>query len=70
MTTCLRGGRREVQKFPAAPAIIANLEAFGDAVAGKAPYPVTDAELLGTIAALEAVFTSARQGSTVETIAG
>jgi len=70
MTTCLRGGRREVREFPAAPAVLANLEAFGDAVAGKSTYPVTDAELVGTIAALEAVFTSARQGGTVEAVAG
>ncbi len=70
MTTCLRGGKREVREFTAAPAVLTNLEAFADAVAGKAPYPVTDAELVGTIAALEAVFDSARQGGTVETVPG
>ncbi len=70
MTTCLRGGRRETREFAAAPAVLANLEAFGDAVAGKALYPVTDAELVGTIAALEAVFKSADRGGAVEEVAG
>ncbi len=70
MTTCLRGEKRVSRDFAAAPAVLVNLEAFADAVAGKAPYPVTDAELTGTIAALEAVFASARNGGTVETVAG
>jgi len=70
MTTCLRGGKRETREFAAAPAVLSNLEAFSDAVAGKAPYPVTDAELVGTIAALEAVFKSAHRGGTVEEVAG
>jgi hypothetical protein len=70
MATCLRGGPRAVHEFPAASAVIANMETFDDAVAGKAPYPVTNAKLVGTIAALEAVFTSVRQGGTVETVAG
>lgn len=70
MTTCLRGGRSEVHEFPAASAVSANLETFGDAVAGKAPYPNSKAELVGKIAALEAVFTLARQGGTVETVVG
>ena len=66
----VRGGRRETREFAAAPAVLANLEAFGDAVAGKALYPVTDAELVGTIAALEAVFKSADRGGAVEEVAG
>ncbi|MSP89150.1 MAG: Gfo/Idh/MocA family oxidoreductase [Alphaproteobacteria bacterium] len=68
LTKCLRGGRPERKDYPAAPAVLTNLDAFGDAVAGRAPYPVSDAELVGTIAALEAVFTSARKGGTVETV--
>jgi predicted dehydrogenase len=69
LTKCLRGGRPERREYPAAPAVLTNLDAFGDAVAGRAPYPVTDAELVGTIAALEAIFTSARNGGTVEAVA-
>lgn len=67
--TYLRGGRREMREFPSARAVLANLKAFGDAVAGKVPYPLTDADLVGTIAAFEAVITSVRQGGTVETVA-
>jgi predicted dehydrogenase len=68
MTTCLRGQARTTRAFAPAPAVLDNLEAFADAVAGAAAYPVTDAELIGTIAALEAVVASARAGGTVQTV--
>ena len=44
-------------------AILANLEAFADAAAGRAPYPVPQAQMIANISALEAVFKSARSGA-------
>jgi predicted dehydrogenase len=63
LTQCLRDGRPGVREFDPAPAVLANLEAFADAAAGLAPYPVPQREMIANIAALEAVFRSARSGS-------
>ena len=38
------------------------LEAFADAVEGRAPYPMPQAEMLATVAAFEATLESIRQG--------
>jgi predicted dehydrogenase len=46
-------------------AVVANLEAFAAAVAGRAPYPWTDEELIGNIAVYEAIVASADSGETV-----
>ncbi len=62
MTTSLRGMGRTTVDYPPAPAVRLNLEAFARAAAGGAPYPMPHEEMLGTIAALEAVFRSARSG--------
>jgi predicted dehydrogenase len=48
--------------YPPAQAVLANLEAFADAAAGRAPYPVPVEQMLANIAALEAVFKSAKSG--------
>ena len=37
----------------------ANLEAFADAVAGRAPYPITTREMVDVVAAFEAIVKSA-----------
>ena len=68
LTVSRRGAPRTVQEFPPASAVRANLEAFALAAAGGAPYPMSSAEKLGTIAALEAVFKSASSGA-VELVA-
>lgn len=62
LVTALRGAERVVRDFPPAPSVRANLEAFAAAAAGTAPYPMTDAEKIGTVAALEAAVRSARSG--------
>ena len=62
MTVVRRGEAREVQAFAPASAVGANLEAFAAACLGQAPYPMSSAEKLGTVAALEAVFRSAASG--------
>jgi hypothetical protein len=42
--------------------VLANLEAFADAAALRAPYPVPQDEMIANISALEAVFRSAASG--------
>ena len=59
-TTALRGHGRRVREFPPANAVRANLETFAKAALGCAPYPMGTDEMLATVAALEAVFRSAR----------
>jgi predicted dehydrogenase len=41
--------------LPPADSVAANLEAFADAVAGVAPYPIAPAQMLDTVAAFEAI---------------
>ena len=40
----------------------ANLEAFADAVAGRAPYPIPTSEMLATVAAFEAITETSKAG--------
>jgi predicted dehydrogenase len=67
LTTSVRGAARTVRDFAPMAAVLANLEAFARAVAGKETYPVPPAQLLGTVAVLEAAFRSAESGR-VETV--
>jgi predicted dehydrogenase len=46
--------------------VVANLEAFGDAVAGTATYPYTSDQLIHNIEILEAVAQSAETGETIK----
>ncbi len=62
LLTCLEAGRIETVDYPAAFAVRDNLEAFADAAAGRAPYPVPQAEMVWNIAALEAIVKSAASG--------
>ena len=63
LTYELRGKKRESKNYPPAKAVLANLEAFADAAAGRAPYPVPQEQMIANISALEAVFKSARSGN-------
>jgi len=54
---------RTTRDYAPAKAVLANLEAFADAAAGRAPYPVPQDQMLANIAALEAVFKSAGSGN-------
>jgi predicted dehydrogenase len=49
------GAEPERRRFPAVDTVAANLEAFAAAAAGTAPFPITPAEMLATVAAFEAV---------------
>jgi predicted dehydrogenase len=46
--------------FPPVDSVRANLEAFADAVAGGAPYPIPTSEMLDTVAAFEAIAEAAK----------
>ncbi|MGH7013994.1 MAG: Gfo/Idh/MocA family protein [Stellaceae bacterium] len=63
LTTCAADGTTTVVDYPAASSVRANLEAFADAVEGWAAYPMPQAEMIATIAALEAVVTSSTTGA-------
>ncbi len=58
-------GRTEVRDFPKIDSVLAEIDAFSDAVAGVAPYPITTAEMIDTIASFEAIITSIRTGEPV-----
>jgi predicted dehydrogenase len=60
-----RGGKIDLKEFPPRDSLLAEFEAFADAVAGAAPYPITTAEMVDTIGALEAVNRSIETGSRV-----
>ena len=65
LTKVASGDQRTSVEYAPASSVLANLEAFADAVEGRAPYPVTQAEMVANIAALEAVIASARTGAKV-----
>ncbi|HEY5895984.1 MAG TPA: Gfo/Idh/MocA family oxidoreductase [Burkholderiales bacterium] len=67
LTVKTRGEQKTVREFQPSPAVLANLEAFADDVAGRAPYPVPQSEMIANISALEAIIKSARSGR-VETV--
>jgi predicted dehydrogenase len=60
-----RGGQTEVRDFAPRDSLLAEFEAFADAVAGRRPYPITPAEMVDTIGALEAVNRSIETGSRI-----
>jgi len=53
-----RGGKTEVRDFPKVDSILAELEAFADAVEGRAPYPITPREIVDVVAAFEGIVSS------------
>jgi predicted dehydrogenase len=62
LTTSIRGRSVERTDYVPAKAVLANLEAFADAAAGRAAYPVPQEQMIANISALEAVFRSAASG--------
>jgi predicted dehydrogenase len=60
-----RGGKVERREFPKLDTILAEIDAFADAVAGRKPYPITPAEMVNTIAAFEAIIQSMETGNPV-----
>ena len=67
LTVTLKNQQKKTREYLPAKAVLANLEAFADAAAGGAPYPVPQEQMIANISALEAVFKSARSGN-IETV--
>jgi predicted dehydrogenase len=65
MTKVVTGDKRTVIEYAPASGVAANLEAFADAAEGRAPYSITQDEMIWNIAALEAVIASAASGHRV-----
>jgi predicted dehydrogenase len=60
-----RGGKTEVRDFPKVDSILAELDAFADAVEGRAPYPITPKEIVDVVAGFEAIIKSMGTGKPV-----
>lgn len=54
----LKGSQTEVKDFPKIDSVLAEIDAFADAVAGVSPYPITMNEMVDTIASFDAVIRS------------
>lgn len=65
MTLYTTAGGAELHRFEWHDTVVQNLEAFADAIAGRAPYPYTRDELIHNIEVLEAIARSAETGETV-----
>jgi predicted dehydrogenase len=66
LTRAMRGKEKVSQDYPAAKAVLSNLEAFADAATKRAPYPVPQDQMIANVAALEAVFRSVKSGKAEE----
>jgi predicted dehydrogenase len=62
----LKGGKTEVKDFPKIDSVLAEIDAFADAVAGVAPYPITTAEMVNTIASFEAIINSIKTDGAIK----
>ena len=56
------GGERELRTFANIDSVRVNLEAFADAVAGRAPYPISVGEIVNVTAAFVAIAEAIRGG--------
>ena len=65
LVTRLKGGKTEVRDFRKIDSVLAEMDAFADAVAEKSPYPITTDEMVNTIASFEAVIQSIAEGGAV-----
>ena len=65
ITTALRGQPVRRHFAEPAPSVRNNLEAFAQAIRGVQPYPVTAAEMLANVAALEAIMQSVQRRAPV-----
>jgi len=54
--------------FPPVDSVCANLEAFADAVAGRAPYPIPTSEMLATVDAFEAIAEAVRSDGRIREV--
>jgi predicted dehydrogenase len=66
LTVAKIGGPPREQTFPHVDSLRVLLEAFADAIEGKAPFPVRLDQMLNLIGAFEAVVTSLETGKPVK----
>jgi len=62
-----QGGKLERSTYPAIDSLRAEFDAFADAVAGNAPYPISMDEMINTIAAFDAICRSIEHGTSMRT---
>jgi len=62
----MSGGKIERRTFEPVNALRANLEAFADAIEGRAEYPISTAQMVDVIAGLEAIVAAVGTGKAVE----
>ena len=60
------GGQPQQETYPHVDSLRVLLEAFADAIEGKAAFPVTPQQMLDMIGAFEAVITSLAKGEPVK----
>ena len=65
LTKVVTGDTRSTVEYAPSSSVLANVEAFADAVEGRATYPMPQDQMLANIAALEAIIESARSGQQV-----
>lgn len=59
------GEPMKTERYEWTDTVVANLEAFADAIRGRAPYPYTSEELVHNIEVLEAIARSSESGETI-----
>ena len=62
------GEKPERRMFAPNDSVRVNLEAFADAVAGRAPYPIPPREIVDVVASFEAIVISADNGGRVQEV--
>jgi predicted dehydrogenase len=60
-----RGGKVEVRNFQKVDSLLVEIDAFADAAAGRAPYPIKAQEMVDVVAAFEAIIRSMETGKPV-----
>ena len=65
LTKVVTGDLRSTVEYAPSSSVLANVEAFADAIEGRAPYPMPQDQMLANIAALEALIESARTGERI-----
>jgi predicted dehydrogenase len=63
LTRCAKSGRPVTVDLPVGRPVLANLEAFGRAVQGDDPYPISTEDMIANAAVMEAIFKSASDGA-------
>ena len=70
LTLRMAGARPERRTLEPVNTLRVELEAFADAIEGRAPYPVTTAQMIAAVAAMEAINRSMESGAPEPVSAG